>query len=292
MIIVTSLDQRYNKVRKLGEGAFGAVYLMLITKGLNKGEYVSLKIFFSKPRISMMTAIFPKDSAYKMEKIYETEMYKSLEKTVKLVRLANENGKRKDVIVYKNIIYETKTRNFSIEMNYIPGVTLTDFEKKYLSDKDLFFIAKNLLCSIISLHEKHIAHRDIKPDNIMFNPTMKQLTLIDFGVSCMTSGKFSHEYSTCRIASGTPFYMHPSIYERWEHDVAWEKENWKSNDIYGWAVSMWEIASNKNMRWLQEIKKRIIDQRDLNKIPSASSVLFTIMRKKNKNSCSKNGKSI
>ena len=79
-----------------------------------------------------------------MKHLYDTEMKNGIEKTKRLVELASRKGKRKDIVTYNEILYETSTQNFSIEMQYIPGVTLTEFSSPFrnpgvLSEKELFF---------------------------------------------------------------------------------------------------------------------------------------------------------
>lgn len=63
------------------------------------------------------------------------------------------------------------------------------------------------------LHSKHIAHRDIKPQNIMFvNQDLDWLKIIDFGVSKYFFRKDNPSKEiTLRTKTGTIYYVPPEI---------------------------------------------------------------------------------
>lgn len=42
-------------------------------------------------------------------------------------------------------------------------------------------IAKKILCILKKIHERKVVHGDIKPDNIIYDPISKKVTIIDFG---------------------------------------------------------------------------------------------------------------
>ena len=147
----------------------------------------------------------------------------------------------------------------------------------------------------------------------MYDTGSGQIVLIDFGIACMTEkGKKKKEvaaaqseflYNLCNVPSGTPYFMHPTIFKKIERGrtFKWENENWTNNDVYGWAVTVWDVAGKinqlKNIPWLRNVvKKKIIDAKSLKNVPSAERTLQFLLteanRKGKETQCEKDGKSV
>ena len=60
------------------------------------------------------------------------------------------------------------------------------------------------------MHQHNIAHRDFKPENILFTADDKDIKLIDFGISKMlqVNSQVMHE------KIGTAFYVAPEVLDR------------------------------------------------------------------------------
>lgn len=66
---------------------------------------------------------------------------------------------------------------------------------------------RKIFHAVAHLHTFNIAHRDIKPDNIMFanNSEDAEPKLVDFGMSIM------NEKSDLTSKVGTPYYIAPEV---------------------------------------------------------------------------------
>jgi serine/threonine protein kinase len=76
--------------------------------------------------------------------------------------------------------------------DYVPGVDLIDWMQYFYQEKDrteteietaMRPVILQIIKALAFCHERGVAHRDIKPDNIRINPETKHVTLIDFGLS-------------------------------------------------------------------------------------------------------------
>jgi serine/threonine protein kinase len=86
---------------------------------------------------------------------------------------------------------------FSSSLNYnviskVKGVDLHDYcnKKKNITEPEAKVIAKQILTLLCKVHSKKIIHGDIKPENIIYNPKTKVVTIIDF------EGKYTREYAS------------------------------------------------------------------------------------------------
>ena len=93
-------------------------------------------------------------------------------------------------------------------------------------------IIKQILSALSYMHTKKICHRDVKPENILFeNNNLKTIKLIDFGVSSRFESNLFMSDQT-----GTAYYMSP--------DVIQKRYNEKC-DIWSTGVILFLMLSGK-----------------------------------------------
>lgn len=107
-----------------------------------------------------------------------------------------------------------------------------DFRTKFL----------NMTKGLKTIHDSGIAHRDIKPGNIMINPKTGHTKIIDFGVSCTRD--------ECHGIAGTPLYMPPETKYGVMPDFM-PFEMYKRGDIWELGVTLLELILGK--RFIQEL---------------------------------------
>lgn len=136
-------------IEKVGEGSFGYVY----KAKKQTGSYVAIKII--KPTCSTNRTLKELQILHKVE---------------------NHRAVIKMLACHRHL---DKTFIF------FPFIDSEKFSNVYrsftLKDTQLYMF--NLLDALAYIHSKQIVHRDVKPNNFLFNRKLKQFCLIDFGLS-------------------------------------------------------------------------------------------------------------
>ncbi|CAD6505512.1 BgTH12-01002 [Blumeria graminis f. sp. triticale] len=213
--------QKYNKVSRIGKGAFATVYL--ITSKYSGVPFAAKEL--EKRRFMKNGVLDPK-----------------LDDEMKIMRKINHPN------IVRFVEHIDWHAYLYIIMEYIPGGDLGGLISQYgsLPEAEVKKIAKQLLSALKYLHAEGITHRDVKPDNILVaNNSPLQVKLTDFGLSKMING----EETFLRTFCGTLLYCAPEVYPEYqEFDSGGRRppravrRNLSSVQRYDQAIDIWSLA--------------------------------------------------
>jgi serine/threonine-protein kinase len=207
-----SLDDRYQIVRRIGEGAMGSVYLgrqvsvdrMVAIKVLNRGA----------PSFSTSVRRFMEEARAASGLVHPN------------VVTVHDFGRTSDGLLY-------------LVMEFLDGVTLAQMlETGPMSVDRVVDIGAQVCSGLAAAHARGIVHRDLKPDNVMmcevdgFGAMAK---LLDFGIAkSMVPG---NRNTMDGVTVGTPLYMSP--------EQASGRPVGFPSDIYALGVMLYEMLAGR-----------------------------------------------
>jgi CheY-like chemotaxis protein/predicted Ser/Thr protein kinase len=153
------LGGRYEKIKKLGQGNFGEVWLVVDTEAMGPERRFVAKIPFLKaanPKFRKEAAICQKLDPHPG--------------VARLIDTLEDDGR------------------LIIIQEYIEGPTLGDMLDQELPRPLVERVILQLIEVVAHAHKNRIMHRDIKPNNIIIQPN-GNLKLLDFGVAKMLGEK-------------------------------------------------------------------------------------------------------
>ncbi|CAD8157209.1 unnamed protein product [Paramecium pentaurelia] len=136
-------------------------------------------------------------------KKYSQQLFQNEVETLK--QLTHQN------IVKLIQVYESEFE-YQIILQYLKGGSLNQCLKYCkLNSQEVTIIIHQILEAINYMHKNGFVHRDIKPDNILFNDLgqFSQLKIIDFGIT----KKLQDLEKDKDMKFGTPGYMAPEMFE-------------------------------------------------------------------------------
>ncbi|MFZ5448427.1 MAG: protein kinase domain-containing protein [Thermodesulfobacteriota bacterium] len=153
------LGGRYEKIKKLGQGNFGEVWLVMDTEAMGEPRQYVAKI----PFLKAANAKFRKEAAI----CQKLDPHPGV---ARLIGTLEDEGK------------------LIIIQEYVEGRTLGDMLDQELPRPLVERIILQLIEVVAHAHKNRIMHRDIKPNNIIIQPD-GNLKLLDFGVAKMLGEK-------------------------------------------------------------------------------------------------------
>jgi eukaryotic-like serine/threonine-protein kinase len=200
---------RYQLQRELGRGTMGVVYL-----GLDRAanRYVAVKTIC-------------------LAEILEEAQLDEIKS--RLFQEAETIGR----LHHPNIVavYEAGDEHdlAYIGMEYLEGTTLAPYIKKnnLLPVRKTLFLVATLARALDYAHRQQVAHRDIKPRNVMYAASKNTVKITDFGIASVIDA----HGGTAGLAGGTPFYMSPE-------QVLQEPVDGRS-DLFSLGVMLYQLAT-------------------------------------------------
>ena len=201
----------YVVVKLLGKGGMGAVYLMRAPDG----ERYAVKV---------MDAVVAQDRPEILKRFLREAEF--------AITIRHPN-----LIPVHRVGQDSKTGLCYLVMDFMPGGSLADrlAKRKRLSEEEAMAIVVQIAGALEVAHRHGVIHRDIKPDNILFDldGTPK---LADMGVAKFTDGAHKTTVTTTGMIIGTPAYMAPEQMMDSHHIDA-------RADIYSLGVVLYEMLT-------------------------------------------------
>ena len=193
--IISNNNQNKNKVDKLSKYEIG--------KTIGKGAYAIVKLatnIITKEQFAM--------KIYEKEKLTDNSKKKCVYREVEVLKRVNHKN------IAKLIEVITTSKQILIVQELVEGISLRDYynseirnQKGISEHKSMIFkkIFKQIFEAMNYLHKNHMAHRDIKLENILMTKDYL-IKIIDFGF-----GMYNPENKLQSFFCGTPNYMPPEI---------------------------------------------------------------------------------
>lgn len=165
---------------------------------------------------------------------------KLFHESVSLKSVTDEYEALKD-LKHPNIvefIWNDRTVNgqFFTLMEFLDGENLKDYARGDLSlpSTKIFQMGTEILSALVEMQKKELLHRDIKPQNIVWD-NKKRFVLIDFNVSSAIEDKIKQKDNKEFV--GTVQYLAPDIITG-DMKVNWDK----SADTFALGITLYELA--------------------------------------------------
>ena len=220
-------ESDYNFLKSIGDGTYGSVYLVEHNETLEK--YALKKIIC-------------RDYFELLKQKNEIELIFS----VKHEHILNLYG-----IQFKYLDETTSSINVLMELansDWNKEIKKRFLAKKYYKESEIINILKQIIKGFLFLQDKNIAHRDIKPQNILLFPN-NIYKIADFG-----EAKFIKNIKEQSTLKGSELFMSPLLYKGYKYNKNNVLHNPFKSDVFSLGYCLL-YAMCLNINLLDELRE-------------------------------------
>lgn len=211
---VVPFKEVFELTRQIDSGSYSVVYEAIHRIS---GERYAVKIYDRTkfPSVEEDLAVYNEVSnlRYLERRRYAKDLFKEQQRQQRCSSSKRSSSKRRSYDIIRLIDFFEDTSKFFLVLELCTGGDLFTkvVERHYYSEYEARYLAKRLLESIKYMHECGIAHRDLKPDNLLLakNGNDVHVKIADFGFSAKTRIGGMNIPLTQRC--GTPAYVAPEV---------------------------------------------------------------------------------
>jgi serine/threonine protein kinase len=134
---------------------------------------------------------------------------------------------------------ETYQRTLVIILEDFGAISLKKWiEEKPLTLQEFLSIGIQIADNLAKIHAARIIHKDINPANIVFNPTIGQLKIIDFGIATVLKRE-NPSLKSPNVLEGTLAYISPEQTGRMNRSLDYR------TDFYSLGVTFYELLTGQ-----------------------------------------------
>jgi predicted ATPase/signal transduction histidine kinase len=143
---------------------------------------------------------------------------------------------------------ETYQNNYALVMEDFGGISLSSYLDRLaeaskeplegLPISEFLPIAIQIANSLDGLYRHHVIHKDLKPANILINPTTKEVKLIDFSIASLLPRQ-TQEIQNPNVLEGTLPYISPEQTGRMNRGIDYR------TDFYSLGVTFYELLARQ-----------------------------------------------